>query len=396
MKKSHILLTAIAFLALVSCSKEAGQSFIEENIEFARAQIGKEIEVIEAETQTILNPTHRKADGSVNYCTVHDWRAGFFPGSIWLLYELTGDKEYIPLAEKYTEAIEEVKYITDNHDVGFICMCSFGNGLRLNNEKYEDIIIQTADALATRFNPVVGLTQSWGTSESLDRKYPVIIDNMMNLELFFKASELSGDKKYYDMAVSHADRTLKEHFRPDGSCYHVVDYDPVTGEVRKKVTAQGFSDESVWSRGHAWAVYGYTMAYRYTGDRRYIDQALKTFHVIWDNPEMPEDGVPYWDMCAPGFPDAFRDASSAAIMASALYEICTMDVENPQQYKDDADKIMATLASPRYRAQLGDNGRFLLMHSVGSLPGNAEVDKPLNYADYYFLEALVRKMKLER
>lgn len=396
MKKLLHILPGIALLALASCTSGPNKSFIDENIEFAEAQIGQEIQIIESNTQEVLNPIFRLADGSVKYGSVHDWRAGFFPGSVWLLYELTGDDKYIPLAKKYTEAIEDVKYITDNHDVGFICMCSFGNGLRLNNEKYEDIIIATADALATRFNPVVGLTQSWGESEKLDRKYPVIIDNMMNLELFFKASELSGDKKYYDMAVSHADRTLKEHFRPDGSCYHVVDYDPETGEVRKKVTAQGFADESVWSRGHAWAVYGYAMAYRYTGDRRYIDQALKTFHVIWDNPVMPEDGVPYWDMCAPNIPDAIRDASSAAILASALYEICTMDVDNPQQYKDDADKIMSTLASPRYRAQLGDNGRFLLMHSVGSLPGGAEVDKPLNYADYYFLEALARKAKLEK
>lgn len=387
---SGIALTVLS----VACSK-GSDDFIKENIDFAKAQINLAVQSIDNDAEQILTPITINKDNTVKFASYRDWRGGFFPGTLWLLYELTGDSSYIPLAEKYTESIRGVQEVTDNHDVGFICMCSFGNGLRLNSEKYEDVIIRTADALATRFNPTVGLTQSWGESEKLDRKFPVIIDNMMNLELFFKASELSGDPKYYEMAVSHANRTLKEHFRPDGSCYHVVDYDPETGEVRKKVTAQGYSDESIWTRGHAWAVYGYAMAYRFTGDKCYIEQSLKTFDVLRNHPSMPEDCIPFWDMCCPDIPNTPRDASSAAILASALYEISTMDVDNPSQYKQYADKIMTSLSSPAYRAQIGENGNFILMHSVGSLPGGAEVDKPLNYADYYFLEALVRKAKIE-
>ena len=176
----------------------------------------------------------------------------------------------------------------------------------------------------------------------------------------------------------------------------MVDYDPETGEVRKKVTAQGYSDDSIWSRGHAWAIYGYTMAYRCTGDRRYIDQAIKTFGVMKNHPNMAEDCVAYWDMCSPDIPDTYRDVSTASIMASALYEISTMDVDNPAQYKEYADRIMASLASPAYRAKLGENGNFILMHSVGSVPHKSEIDVPLNYADYYFLEALKRKRDIEK
>ncbi|MBQ0005914.1 MAG: glycoside hydrolase family 88 protein, partial [Alistipes sp.] len=316
--------------------------------------------------------------------------------SMWYMYELTGDEKYAQEAQKLTEAISGVQYITDNHDVGFICMCSFGNGMRLKGLDYKAIIIQTAESLCTRWREAPGLIQSWEESEELDRKCPVIIDNMMNLELLFKAAELTGDDKYRKVAINHADRTLTEHFRSDASTWHVVDYDPETGAVRKKVTAQGYSDDSIWSRGQAWAIYGYTMAYRFTGDRRYIDQAIATFNMMKNHKNMAEDCVPWWDMCAPNIPNEFRDVSSASIIASALYEMYTMDVENPAQYKEYADKIMESLSGSAYRAEVGTNGGFLLMHSVGSIPHGGQVDKPLNYADYYFLEALKRKRDIEK
>ena len=386
-----------AALSLAVACTGPKQSFVSENVSFAEGQIGKEIEVIEAHTDKVLNPIYLKPDGSVFYGGYKDWRSGFFPGSVWLLYELTGDQKYVPLARKYSEAIRDVQNLTTTHDVGFMSMCSFGNGLRLAGiEEYKPILVQTAKSLLTRFHESTGTLQSWEPSEKLDRKCPVIIDNMMNLELLFKVTEMTGDSTYYKVAVRHADRTLKEHFRPDGSAWHVVDYDPETGEVRKKETHQGAANESIWSRGQAWAIYGYTMAYRCTGDRRYIDQALKTFNRMKNHPNLAEDGIPYWDMEAPGIPDEPRDASSAAIIASALYEICTMDVENPAQYKEFADKLMTSLASPAYRAAPGTNGNFLLMHSVGSKPHNAEVNTALNYADYYFLEALCRKKNLEK
>lgn len=395
MKK--LLVIAAAFTLIIGCKNE-GKSFIDENINFAGKQYEvalKAVDEFEKTNGKIKTPFTIGKDGDVKFVNEQAWVGGFFPGSMWYMYELTGDEKYAQEAQKLTEAISGVQYITDNHDVGFICMCSFGNGMRLKGLDYKDIIVQTAESLCTRWREAPGLIQSWETSEELDRKCPVIIDNMMNLELLFKASELTGNDKYRQVAIRHADRTLKEHFRADGSTWHVVDYDPQTGDVRKKVTAQGYSDDSIWSRGQAWAIYGYAMTYRFTGDRKYIEQAIATFNMMKNHKNMAEDCVPWWDMCAPNVPDECRDASSAAIIASALYEISTMDVENPAQYKEYADKIMISLASPAYRAQVGTNGGFLLMHSVGSIPHGGEVDKPLNYADYYFLEALKRKRDIE-
>lgn len=391
------LFFASLLLLAAGCSSD---NFIKENIGFAAAQIDGAVERAEthiAGTGRFGAPIDLKDDKTtISYGDHTVWQGGFFQGSLWYLYELTGDEKYAETARRYTESISDVQYVTDNHDVGFICMCSFGQGLRLKGLDYKAVIVQTAESLMTRFREAPGLIQSWQESEELDRRCPVIIDNMMNLELLFKASELTGDKKYFNAAVSHADRTLKEHFRADGSCWHVVDYDPETGEVRKKITAQGFSDDSVWSRGQAWAIYGYTMAYRCTGYRRYIDQAVKTFEMMKNHPNMADDCIAYWDMCCPDIPDTYRDASTASIMASALYEMSTMDVENPAQYKEYADRIMTSLASPAYRAKLGENGNFILMHSVGSIPHGSEIDVPLNYTDYYFLEALKRKRDIEK
>ena len=384
-----------ALLVLLAGCTDADKDFVRENVKFAAAQVDRQIAVVEDSTGVVLNPLSVREDGTIRYCKYTDWRSGFFPGTVWYLYELTGDEKYLPLARKYTEAISDVQYVTDNHDVGFMTMSGFGNGLRIAGiEEYKSVIIQAARSLMTRFRPAAGVFQSWEANPKRDWICPVIIDNMMNLELLFKAFELTGDSTFVSAAVSHADRTLKEHFRPDGSCYHVLDYDPESGEVRMRVTAQGYADESIWSRGQAWAVYGYAAMYRHTGDRKYLEQSLKTFDMLRNHPNLPEDCIFWWDMCAPDIPDAPRDASSAAIVASALYDICTMDVENPSQYKDFADRIMTSLASPAYRAALGENGNFILMHSSGNVPAGREVDVPLNYADYYFLEALVRKSYL--
>lgn len=403
MKKNLISLACSALL--VACGGTSQQapktdSFVEENVAFARQQLGKEIEVIEASGEC-LNPVTLKTDGSVFYCDYTDWRSGFFPGSLWYLYELSGDSTLVPLATKYTNAIEETKNLTWHHDVGFMVNCSSGNGLRLKDVPgYKEVIIKTAESLSTRFRPVPGIIQSWdvtrGWQSERGWECPVIIDNMMNLELLFEATRLSGDSTYYKVAVSHADRTMQEHFREDGSCYHVIDYSLKDGSVRHRQTAQGYADESTWSRGQAWAVYGYAVCYRYTHNPKYLAQSLKTFHMMKNHARMPEDLIPYWDMDAPNIPDEPRDASSAACIASALYEISTMEgVENPAQYKEYADGILASLASPNYRAALGTNGNFLLMHSVGSIPHGQEIDVPLNYADYYFLEALKRKHDIE-
>lgn len=397
----YLLLITIALFTGCTPKPAVPQSWMDENIAHAKAQLGLAIDTIEASGKC-LNPVTLKKDSSVYYCGYADWRSGFFPGSVWYLYELTGDSTLMPLAHKYTDAIKEAQNLTWHHDIGFIINCSFGNGLRLAKDTaYTSVMIQAAKSLATRFHAEPGVIQSWNVnSDSWQSKRgwecPVIIDNMMNLELLFEATKLSGDSTFYKIAVSHADRTLAEHFRPDGSCYHVIDYSLKDGSVRHRQTAQGYADESIWSRGQAWAIYGYTVCYRETGEQKYLDQALKTFEMMKNHPAMPEDLIPYWDMDAPNIPNEPRDASSASCIASALYEISTYNVPEAASYKAYADKIMESLATPAYRAALGTNGNFLLMHSVGSIPHNSEIDVPLNYADYYFLEALKRKKDLEQ
>ena len=339
-------------------------------------------------------PGYTNAKGEVVYINPADWRSGFFPGSLWYLYKLSNDEKWKSLAEKYTEKLEEIQYLTNHHDVGFMIGCSYLNGLRFAGIKeYAPVIVQTAKSLSTRFRPNAGVIQSWDVTGGWQSKRgwecPVIIDNMMNLELLFEATALSGDSTYYNIAVSHADRTLENHFRNDNSCYHVVDYDLESGIVRSRQTAQGYADESAWARGQAWAIYGYTMCYRYTHNPEYLKQACNVYEFIFTHKNLPQDLIPYWDFDALNIPKEPRDVSAAAVIASALYELYTYAPE--QKYKETADWIVQTLSTPAYRAEVGTNGNFILMHSVGSIPHNAEIDVPLNYADYYFLEALARK-----
>ena len=390
------VIVILSFL-IVGCQSPSKPklSFVAENIEFAKTQEKLQVDAIE-KSGKILNP-RTVADGKVKYISPEDWTSGFYPGTMWYMYELTGDSTWRTYARKYTQAIDSVKYLTWHHDVGFMIQCSFGNGLRLGEQAYKDVIIQAAKSLSTRFLPVAGITQSWNVDKGWQSQRgwecPVIIDNMMNLELLFNATRLSGDSTFYKIAASHADQTMKNHYRPDYSCYHVVDYSLKDGSVRNRHTAQGYAHESSWARGQAWGIYGFTVAYRETRNPKYLQQAQKAFNFVISNKNFPADFVPYWDFDAPKIPDEPRDASAAAIMASALYELSTY--ENSEFYKGWADKIMASLASPVYRANVGENGNFMLMHSVGSIPHGAEIDVPLNYADYYFLEALLRKKQLE-
>lgn len=400
--RKTLIFTALftAIFITQSCQSKSEQEtseFIEDNINFAAEQYGLQTDIIE-ESDEVLNP-RTFIDGEIHYVSPRAWTSGFFPGSMWYLYELTGDEKWKRLGIKYTEAIEEVKNLTSHHDVGFMIGCSFGNGLRLTeNEAYKDVIVQAAKSLSTRFRPGAGVIQSWnvtgGWQAERGWECPVIIDNMMNLELLFKATELSGDSSFYNIAISHADKTIEHHFRPDYTTWHVIDYSLEDGSVRNKHTAQGYAHESTWARGQSWGIYGYVICYRETGNPEYLEQAEKAFAAVASHPNMPEDGIPYWDYNAPDIPDALRDASSAAIMASALYELSTY--AKSDYYKGWADKIMQSLASSDYRANLGENGNFLLKHSVGSIPHGAEIDVPLSYADYYFLEALKRKKDLEK
>lgn len=321
-----------------------------------------------------------------------DWTSGFFPAELWYFYEYTKDKKWLDLAKKYTQDIKKEQFNKGTHDLGFMIYCPFGNGYKITKDTaYRSVIIQAAKSLSTRFNKTAGVLKSW--DHNGDKwKFPVIIDNMMNLELLFEATKFTGDSSFYKIAISHADNTIKNHFRTDFSSYHVIDYDTTqNGKVLQKLTAQGYANESAWARGQAWALYGYTMCFRETKKQTYLEQADGIANFILSSKITPEDGIPYWDYNDPKIPNVSRDASAASITASALYELAKYS-KNGKQYKAAADKILLSL-STKYISKPGDNYGFILEHSTGHLPAKSEIDVPINYADYYYLEALLRSKK---
>lgn len=342
-----------------------------------------------------VTPRSIDKDGNLVLVGPKDWCSGFFAGTLWQMYQYSHEQYWRENAVSNTWLIESAKWHRGTHDLGFMIGDSFGKAYQLTEEQsYRDVMLQAARTLCTRFSPRVGCIRSW--DHNADKwKFPVIIDNMMNLEMLFEAYQLTGDKSFYDIAVSHANVTMKNHFRDDFSSFHVVDYDPVTGAVRSRITHQGYSDDSFWSRGQGWALYGYTMCYRYTHDQRYLEQAMNVAKFLFSLKNMPEDGIFYWDMKDPAIPDAPRDASSAALVASAFYELQGyVDAELGRQYKAYADNIINSLID-HYQAPVGSNQGFLLLHSTGHKPGNSEIDVPINYADYFYMEALQRKALLD-
>lgn len=321
------------------------------------------------------------------------WCSGYFPGTLWQLYEATGDEKYIEPANRLTDGLETLKTTTSQHDIGLQIICSYGRRFNLfGDDADKEEIIASAKHLAGRFNPNTKCTLSWDAPKDRPGVFQVIIDNMMVIELLMEATRLSGDTSFSDIAVTHSLTTIKNHFRPDSSSWHVVEYDPETGEVTLKRTHQGYSDDSAWARGQAWGLYGYTMMYRYTKDARFLEQARKIAGYILSR--LPEDWIPYWDYDDPAIPNAPRDASSAAIQASALVELSGfVSGEERELYLNVAEKTLRALSSPEYLAEPGTNCGFILKHSTGHLKANSEVDVPLTYADYYFLEAFGRYMK---
>ena len=400
----------IAILALgagfAGCTPQPATNLIEDNMEFAQQQLRFAFDEIDyaivnesPESRAkrekngwgeLTNPRNSEPDGTLNLVPSKDWTSGFFPGELWFLYEYTQNNFWKKKAQQHTDILEKEKMNGSTHDMGFKVYCSFGNGYRLTqDEHYKEVLLQSARTLATRFKPAAGIIRSWDHSTA---KWvcPVIIDNMMNLELLFWATKESKDSTFYRIAVDHARTTMKHHFRPDFSSYHVIDYDTITGQVLKKNTHQGFADESAWSRGQAWALYGYTMCYRETRLPEFLEQAQNIEKYLFTHPNMPEDLIPYWDFDAPGIPDEPRDVSAATVIASALYELSLYDPEKGERYRSNADKIIENLTK-HYRATLKKDNGFLLLHSTGTKPTNTEVDVPIVYADYYFIEALMRK-----
>lgn len=423
----HKLLTIVLLSVFAVQCTSPKNNIIEDNIANAEKQLTYLLEASE-EGDTVRIPSTFK-NGEIEFVPTDDWVSGFFAGTLWYMYELTGEEKWAEHAQKHTEILSDIQFLKWHHDVGFMVYDSYGNGLRLKNiPGYDTVLVNTAKSLSTRFRPAAGILQSWnvinnGWQSERGWKCPVIIDNMMNLELLFKVSEMTGDPTYKNIAISHADKTLENHYRSDFSTYHVVDYDDETGEIRRKCTAQGIADESRWARGQAWSIYGFTVAYRFTGDERYLQRAKDVAnYLLVEEDNMPEDLVPLWDFDVVQFANdademielfndkdamlpytEIRDASSAAIISSALYELYWFTKD--KLYKEKADKMIESLSSPAFRAEVGTNGGFILMHSVGSLPHSVvnirtnpaahNIDVPLNYADYYFLEALIRKGRVE-
>ncbi|HYW94803.1 MAG TPA: glucuronyl hydrolase [Bacteroidales bacterium] len=394
--KPFLLMMATG-MALVSCSnltknEKDLDAFIDNQLHFAVEQYRG----MEASLPDTVMPRTLDKDGNLVTSGIGWWTSGFYPGTLWYLYEYSGDEKLRDYATRRTMLVEPQKNNTGTHDLGFMLYCSFGNAYRITEEpRYKDILVTGARSLSTRYNPVVGCIRSWDHG---DWEFPVIIDNMMNLEYLYWAAQATGDDGFYNIAVTHSNTTMKNHFRPDYSSWHLVDYDTITGQPIAKETVQGYSDSSAWARGQSWGLYGYTVGYRETHDTAYRDLAVNIANFLLNNPNMPEDMVPYWDFNAPDIPDAYRDASAGAIMASALIELSAYtNPADSARFMDSAIKTLHSLGSAKYRAKaVGDNGHFILEHSVGSIPHNSEVDVPLTYADYYFVEALLRlKERLE-
>lgn len=381
-----LCLTAFSMLSFAQSNKSM-KKLIDKNMALAAKQYKY------MATLTPPDSMPRSFDATKNKLVLSNtrwWTSGFFPGSLWLIYSYTGDTAVKAEAERRLAILEKEKYSTADHDLGFMIFCSFGNAYKITkNEAYKEVCLVASESLIKRYKPAMSSIQSWNSLTS--PKAPVIIDNMMNLEMLSWVSDEYREPKYKAIAIDHANTTLKNHFRPDNSSYHVVEYDPQTGKVLEKKTAQGYSNESAWARGQAWGLYGYTMMYRCTSDPTYLEQARKIAAFILNHPNLPADGVPYWDFNAPIDKNTLRDASAGSIMASALLELGQYsEGDEKAKYISQAAKIIKTLSSKTYLAKYKHNGGFLLMHGVGHLPAKSEVDVPLTYGDYYFIEALIR------
>lgn len=388
MKKWFLFL--VAALCLSACDEDAKRAISNECLTEVFGMAEHQYVMLDQQLTDSTMPRTLNADGTLRTSDLNWWCSGFFPGSLWYIYEFGHSQTISTMALKQTQKLEKLLEMNTDHDIGFQLNCSYGNAYRMTgNVTCREVLVAGARKLAQRMNPATGVIRSWDFLRK-GWKYPVIIDNMMNLELLTVGARLSGDVELGLVARTHADTTMKNHFRPDYTSYHLVNYDPETGEVLSRETVQGYADESAWSRGQAWALYGYSMMYRETGEARYLAQAMNIGDMLLER--LPDDGIPYWDFDDPQ-EKPLRDVSAAAIMASAFIQLS--EQSGNMTYWDMAEKQLCTMLTPEYLAAPGTNGGFLLKHGVGNIPDNSEVDVPLTYADYYFLEALVRYWKHE-
>jgi rhamnogalacturonyl hydrolase YesR len=368
---------------LLSAFTQTDQLPVKKVIELAEKQYQSYIDQYPDSTQHLYSI---RPNSNIQAVTYKDWTSGFFPGCLWYLYDFTNDKKWEADAKKWTATLEPAKLVTTMHDLGFILFCSFGNGyLITKNDSYKNILLQGAKSLSTRFNPTVGSIKSWDNGPW---HYPVIVDNLMNLELLFWAAQTFHDTSFLHISVSHLNNDIKYRFREDGSTFHVLDFDPSSGKLLAKKTWQGYSDSSCWARGQAWAIYGFTMAYRYTNNKEYLQYAKKAANYFIEQINKIDDHVPYWDFNDPAIPNTDRDVSAAAIAASAFLELSNYSGIQKSSYYAAAMEILKSLCGDKYLAEAGTNHDFLLKHGVVNKPDGKGIDVPLIYADYYFLQAL--------
>lgn len=397
--KIRNLLWGIGAVILSSCAGEKTEKLdVDEALAYCDVQVHRALEKLEkgGKIDYSMQPRNILSDEKYWNCrkvSKEEWTGGFWPGILWYDYEATQNDTIRMLAEKYTESLELFSRIPAyDHDLGFLVFCSYGNGYRLtHNPVYRDVILATADSLATLFNPKVGTILSWPRNVEMLGGHNTIMDNMINLEMLFWAARNGGDRRLFDMAVSHADKTMENQFRPDYSSYHVAVYDTVTGKCIKKCTHQGYSDDSMWARGQAWAIYGYTVVFRETGNPKYLEFVEKLVDAYMK--KLPEDYVPYWDFNAPDIPDAPRDASAACVVASALLEMSDFYGNGKgEKYREAAEKMLCSLSSEKYQSR--ERNVAFLSHSTGHWPAKSEIDASIIYADYYYIEALTRLKRL--
>jgi len=394
------MILGFSLFALFSCSTLKGKNEdVVQSLEYCASQTQRTLDELKANSAIdyTMMPRNIMDSASVwtcNKASKEEWTAGFWPGVLWYDYEFTKDPKIKAEAEKFTASLGFLSKIPAyDHDLGFLVFCSYGNGYRLTgNPAYKQIILDTADSLATLYNPKAGTILSW-PREMGPGKWPhnTIIDNMINLEMLFWAAKNGENKNLYDIAVSHADKTMENQFRDDYSNYHVALYDTITGKFIKGLTHQGYSNTSMWARGQAWSIYGFTVCYRETKNPKYLDFVQKLADLYLKR--LPQDFVPYWDFDAPDIPNAPRDASAACIVASSLLEYSSyLDPVKGNKYKDAAIKMLSSLSSSAY--QSGNSKPSFLLHSTGHWPNKSEVDASIIYADYYYIEALLRLQRM--
>lgn len=396
--KTKTLLAGLGLCLLAACAGSKEELNVDKALDYCDAQVHRILAELKADNGSIdytLMPRNIMDSLTTWHCrkaTKEEWCGGFWPGILWYDYEATGDEQIKAEAEKFTSSL---KFLSEtpafDHDLGFLVFCSYGNGYRLTqNPEYKQVILNTADTLATLFNPRVGTILSWPRNVEMFGGHNTIMDNLINLEMLFWAAKNGGNPYLSDIAIAHADKTMKHQFRPDYTSYHVAVYDTLTGDFIRGCTHQGYADNTMWARGQAWGIYGYTTVYRETKDIRYLDFVQKITDVYLKN--LPEDYVPYWDFNDPSIPNAPRDASAAAIVASALLELCDyLPVEKAAEYKDAAVRMLTSLSSDKY--QSGKSKPSFLLHSTGHWPAKSEIDASIIYADYYYIEALLRLKK---